>query len=51
MAGRATYVIKQLLRTTGNVSPKLAKILFESNIEPILTYGSIIWVVETAQTT
>ena len=34
------------VETTGNVSPKLGKILFESKIEPILTYGSIIWAVE-----
>ena len=45
-AGRAISVIKQLLRTTGNVSPKLGKILFESKIEPKLTYGSEIWAVE-----
>ena len=47
-AGRAINVIKQLLRTTGNVSPKLGEILFESKIEPILTYGSIIWAVENS---
>ena len=36
-------MIKKLLSTTVNVSVKLAKKLFESNIELILTYGSIIW--------
>ena len=47
-AGRAINAIKQLLRTTGNVSPKLGEILFESKIEPVLTYGSIIWAVENS---
>ena len=47
-AGRAISVIKQLLRTTGNVSPKLGKVLFESKIEPILTYRSVIWAVENS---
>ena len=42
-AGRAIRVIKQLLRATGNVSPKLGKIHFQSKIEPILTHGSVIW--------
>ena len=36
-------MIKQVLSTSGNVSIKLAKKLFESKIEHILTYGSIIW--------
>ena len=39
-------MIKRLLSTTGNVSVKLAEQLFESKIEPILTYDSIIWAIE-----
>ena len=35
-------MIKKLLSATGNVSVKLAKKLFESKIEAILTYDSII---------
>ena len=45
-AKEAFNVLRPLLSTTGNVSVKLAKILFESKIEPILTYGSIIWASE-----
>ena len=44
-------MIKQVLSTSGNVSIKLAKKLFESKIEPILTYGSIIWGVERSTNT
>ena len=43
---KAVGMIKKLLSTTGNVSVKLATKLFESKIEPILTYGSIIWATE-----
>ena len=39
-------MIKKLLSNTVNVSVKLAKKLYESKIEPILTYGSIIWATE-----
>ena len=46
--GKAINVMKQLMRTTGNVSPKLNKILFESKIEPIPIYGSVIWTVENS---
>ena len=45
-AKKAFNMLRPLLSTTGNVSVKLAKILFESKIEPILTYGSIIWASE-----
>ena len=44
-------MIKKLLSTTGNVSVKLAKKLFKSKIEPILTYGSIIWTIEKSTNT
>ena len=44
-------MIKKLLSTTGNVSVKLAKTLFESKVEPILTYGSIIWAIEKSTNT
>ena len=44
-------MIKQVLSTSGNVSIKLAKKLFESKIEPILTYGRIIWGVEKSTNT
>ena len=47
----AHFMIKQALSTSGNVSIKLAKKLFESKIEPILTYGSIIWGVERSTNT
>ena len=45
-AKKAFNMLRPLLSTTGNVSVKLTKILFESKIEPILTYGSIIWASE-----
>ena len=50
-ARKAIGMIKKLLSTTGNVSVKLAKKLFESKIEPILTYGSIIWAIEKSTNT
>ena len=49
-ARKAIIMLKQLLSTTGNVSVKLAKALFESKIEPILTYGSIVWATEKSAT-
>ena len=36
------------MRTTGNVSPKLGKIIFESKTEPVLTHESVIWAVENS---
>ena len=45
-ARKAIGMIKKLLSTTNNVSVKLAIKLFESKIEPILTYVSIIWATE-----
>ena len=50
-ARSALFMIKQVLSTSGNVSIKLAKELFESEIELILTYGSIIWGVEKSTNT
>ena len=50
-ARKALIMIKQVLSTAGNVSVKLAKTLFESKIEPILTYGSIIWATEKSTNT
>ena len=50
-ARKAIGMIKKLLSTTGNVSVKLAKKLFESKIEPLLTYGSIIWAIEKSTNT
>ena len=45
-AKKAFNMLRPLLSTTGNISVKLAKILFESKVELILTYGSIIWASE-----
>ena len=47
-ARKAIIMQKQLLSTTGNVSVKLAKALFESKIEPNLMYGSIAWATENS---
>ena len=44
-------MIKKLLSTTGDVSVKLAKNLFESKIEPTLPYRSIIWATEKSTNT
>ena len=44
-------MIKKLLTTTGKVSVKLAEQIFESKIEPILTYASIIWATEKSTIT
>ena len=41
-ARNAIVTIRQALSKTGNVSVKLAISLFDSKIEPILAYGSII---------
>ena len=41
-ARQAIFTIRQALTTSGNVSVNLAMKLFDSKIEPILTYGSII---------
>ena len=45
-AKKALIVIKQALSTSGNISVPLAIKLFETKIEPILTYGGIIWGIE-----
>ena len=50
-ARKAIGMIKKHLTATGNVSVKLSKKLFESKIEPILTYGSIIWVTDKSTNT
>ena len=50
-ARSALFMIKQVLSTSGNVSIKLVKKLFESRIEPISTYGSITWGVERSTNT
>ena len=42
-ARNAIFTIRQALSNSGNVSVKLAMSLFDSKVEPILTYGSIIW--------
>ena len=46
-ACNAIFCIRKALATSGNVSIKLAMSLFNSKIEPILTYGSIIWGIES----
>ena len=46
-ARNAIFSIRKALATSGNVSVKLAMSLFDSKIEPILTYGSIIWGIES----
>ena len=43
--------MRQALATSGNVSVKLAMKLLDSKIEPILTYGSIIWGTENSKNT
>ena len=50
-ARKAVFSIRQALATSGNVSVKLAMKLFDSKIEPILTYGSIIWGIENSNNT
>ena len=45
------FSIIQALATSGNVSIKLAMKLFDSKIEPMLTYGSIIWEIENSNNT
>ena len=45
-ARKAIFAILQALVTSGNVSVPLAMKLFISKIEPILTYGSVIWGIE-----
>ena len=45
-ARNAIFVIRQALITSGDVSVLLAMKLFNSKIEPILTYGSVIWGIE-----
>ena len=50
-ARKAIGMIKKLLSIIGNVSVKLAKKLFKSKIEPILTYGCIIWATEKSTNT
>ena len=47
-ARNAIFSLRRILCTNGNVSPKLALSLFDSKILPMLTYGSIIWNVDTA---
>ena len=46
-ACNAIFSIRKALATSGNVSVKLSMSLFDSKIEPILTYGSIIWGIES----
>ena len=46
-ARNAIFCIRKALETSGNVSIKLAMSLFNSKIESILTYGSIIWGIES----
>ena len=46
-ARNAIFSLRRILCTNGNVSPKLALSLFDSKILPILTYGSVIWNVDT----
>ena len=48
-ARKAIFSIRQALATSGNVSVKLAMKLFDSKIEPILTYGSVIWGIENSK--
>ena len=50
-ARKAIFSIRQALATSGNASVKLAMKLFNSKIEPILTYGSIIWGIENSNNT
>ena len=50
-ARKAIFSIRQALATSGNVSVKLAMKLFDSKIEPILTYGNIIWGIENSNNT
>ena len=47
-AKKAIFTIRQALTTSGNVSVNLAMKLFDSKIEPILKYGSIIWGIESS---
>ena len=47
-ARKAVFTIRQALTTSGNVSVNLAMKLFDSKIEPVLTYGSIIWGIESS---
>ena len=42
-ACNAIFSIKKAPATSGNVSVELVLSLFDPKIEPILTYGSIIW--------
>ena len=39
--------IRQVLSTSENVSIKLAMSIFDTKIEPIITYGSVIWEIES----
>ena len=50
-ARKAIFLIRQALATLGNISVELAMKLFDSKIEPILTYGSIIWGIENSNNT
>ena len=45
-ARSAIFSVRKTLLTSGNVSVELAMSLFDSKIESILTYGSIIWGIE-----
>ena len=42
-ANRAIFILKQALSTTRNVNAKLAKNLFQKQIEPIISYGCSNW--------
>ena len=46
-ARNAIFSIRKALATSENVSVKLTMSLFDSKIGPILTYGSIIWGIES----
>ena len=46
-ARNAIFSIRKALTASGNVSVKLSMSLFDSKIEPILTYGRIIWGIES----
>ena len=50
-ARKAIFSIRQALATSGSVLVRLAMKLFDSKIEPTLTYGSIIWGIENRNNT
>ena len=46
-ARKAIFSLRKVLSTAGNFSVDLAMKLFSTKIESILTYGSIIWGIES----